>query len=252
MDDELKAIQADLDSVLDRLEKRFSLQEQDIDEYLGSALYHYVMRRKKPVPNNRPWGHFSAAFELVDGWERHRRIYFPEYLWQDLNSEERQATAYQTGPLQEAKAEFIYAIDVLMTAGRKDLPPPRKTLATLAPAFKRYLDCVDRYPGEWGLDQKDRHRLGIEKEHPFRHRSKLVNRKLYRQLELAWRACELRSSTPEQYSIGPALWEAVAAEFDVSVSDTTVSRAYYSEAGKLARREFERMENDGLSETNKN
>ncbi|XKF14309.1 hypothetical protein LL947_07170 [Halomonas sp. BLK-85] len=245
MDDELKAIQDDLDAVLERLEKYLGGDdEKEMREFAASVVYNRALYRGQKVQRlTEEYEHsllnaFLNTGSFLDtdsaGWARHRRVYFPEILWSDKKCEK----PYTIEKWQERKAEFMYAIQVVIDAHNQYLPVPRSAIETLKPSITRYLDYVDRYLGEWALDYKDKmheEKQGYVKD-PFMHPKggkTSVNRKLHKQMVLARDVWVMHVSDTQKYPIDDTLFSIVGEKYGCSPS--TVNKAYYSEHAKRAR-----------------
>tara|TARA_R110001583_G_scaffold113099_1_gene263471 strand:- start:18217 stop:18990 length:774 start_codon:yes stop_codon:yes gene_type:complete len=235
MDDELKAIQDDLDSVLERIEKQLGGDDEKAKkEFAASVVYNRALYRKEKVKKLTTEYEHSIfdSFVISDGWDRHRRVYFPEILWSDKECK----SPYTIEKWQEKKAEFMYAMQVVIDAYNRSLPVPRSAIETLRPSIVRYLDYVDRYPGEWALDYKDRRQEELEYKDPFMHPKKgetSINRKLHKQDALAREVWLLHKSDPKKYPIDESLFGIVGDRYGYHAS--TVNKAFYSEHAKRQR-----------------
>jgi len=240
MDDELKAIQDDLDSVLERIEKQLSGNDEKAKrEFAASVVYNRALYRDNVVKKLTTEYEHSIfdSFFSSDGWDRHRRVYFPEILWSDKECK----SPYTIEKWQEKKAEFMYALQVVIDAYNKCLPVPRSAIETLGPSITRYLDYVDRYPGEWALDYKDRILEELEYNDPFMHPKKgetSINRKLHKQMVLAREVWLMNQNDPQKYPLDENLFDIVGQKYGVSSS--TVNKAFYSKHAKRQRWWYER------------
>lgn len=252
MDDELKAIQDDLDSVLERIEKQFSGDDENAKrELAASVVYNRALYRGKTVKKLTTEYEHSIfdSFFIASGWDRHRRVYFPEILWSDKGCD----APYEVEQWQEKKAEFMYAMQLIIDAYSKSLPVPISAIQTLMPSITRYLDYVDRYLGEWALDYKDKRNeetQGYRKD-PFMHPKNgetIINRKRHKQIVLARDVWLMHVSDAKKYPIDDTLFGIVGERYGCSAS--TVNKAFYSEHAKRQRwwwdrnlREIERAKN---------
>ncbi|WP_146218739.1 hypothetical protein [Halomonas sp. LBP4] len=171
-DDELKAIQADLDSVLDRL---------------GDYLERQNSAARLLLDMEAPHGADTKA-EMLDTL----RLYLASTTGMTLDEAHSRATAEKGAACMERnrrvrehgaiKGKLLFAFEevsgkrydpALMGHSRYHLLQPEE-LATLAEMAARYLDRRDRYPGEYGKHDLLMHK-GKRDEYGLAKRQQAVN-----------------------------------------------------------------------------
>ncbi|WP_445011287.1 hypothetical protein [Vreelandella stevensii] len=210
MDDELKAIQADLDSVLHRLEAylakgeapQFSAIEchyESTGELLSSLVGTYTMQN---TATRRLDNALSATLGAIDSVERNRLA-----LAESFNSQKA--------------INFLSALDAIILAQRLSVPLRKKYMEALIQPIGRYKNQQDHYLGESS---------GLP-------RYKRINSNQEAKKHAAFLVYTLHKSDPEQYPLGPTTWESVSKS--VHLSPSTVRNAYYESSWPTAM-EFER------------
>lgn len=199
MDDELKAIQADLDSVLDRLAKylekgdapQFSAVDchyESIEELITAVIGAYTMHSNRSLGNA-----LGAVLSAIDSVERNRAVLAGRFR-------------------SERTASVLCALDAVTLAQRLNTPLRKKYMNALIDPIQRYQNQQDHYFGEKaGLPRFGR----INSNHETKKQAAFLVYMFHRQ-------------DPKQYPIGPATWERVGKT--VHLGPSSVRDAYYDSA----------------------
>jgi hypothetical protein len=201
MDDELKAIQADLDNILQRLEAyldrgdapQFSAIESHYEstkELSNSVVGTYAMQN---ASSRRLDNALAAALSAVDSVERNR-----SELTESFNSKKA--------------VNVLSALDAITLAQRLKVPLRKKYMDALISPIERYKNQQDHYLGE---------SAGLP-------RYKRVNSNQEAKKYAAFLVYTLHKGDPKQYPLGPITWESVGKS--VHLSPSTVRNAYYESA----------------------
>ena len=139
MDDELKAIQDDLNSVLERLVGHLegASEQEEQDERLANLLYYFALNREEWRENT-----LEIALAQDDGRE---------------DAEKRRQLNFQAEH-GEHKGSLMAALETISIKHKVKSAVPRWALETLSDPVGRYIRNVDRYLGEYGSEDLLRHR----------------------------------------------------------------------------------------------
>ncbi|MGP5189674.1 hypothetical protein [Vreelandella alkaliphila] len=127
MNDELKAIQADLEAVLDRLENHL-IGHDDSNEEMAVVLYSYVIG-----------GRAKKGSRQLGG----------SILLNDTVYRAQQSSQYRNEK-EGLKGRIVAALSEVDRARSMRVPLSRWAIETLACASDRYVRKIDRYLGEFG------------------------------------------------------------------------------------------------------
>lgn len=197
--DELMRIQADLDSVIDRLEELTSKKEDEAREYIGASLYAYAMRRGT-VNNCGIEYDLSLAMTLPGMTEFGRDGVYDAFLYGDA-PDYREYVEYESRRLrarvenktfdiqgatapnspdeptseQKDKADFMWALRSILKASDYDVPPPKKSIGLVYWPVLRYLQRYDKYIGEFWTKKRFEHPTKtLDRTHPRRWMAALM------------------------------------------------------------------------------
>lgn len=217
MDDELKAIQDDLDSVLERLADYMGNESQkieDIDprtyskEDAARAALRYLAVEDSTLEDVIRGGFFSEK-RLKEG----------------------PSEATILGEYADHEGEVSTLIEALCALQEWLISawvPESRHMDTLAQAVNDWSSKDGRFIGEsMGLELTPRRQID-----PRRDEKREAIAKVW----------AIHKIDPETYPIGEALFELVGEQFGMAAR--TVSRAYYSEDGRFGRNFFEEVSND--------
>ncbi|WP_445000015.1 hypothetical protein [Halomonas mongoliensis] len=215
MDDELKAIQADLESVLDRLAEYLSSDKLIFDEGIPAH------------PSDREdAARVALRYVATDGDTLEESIHYARYvrLQTVFPSSTRLGEPLPTGAPSEL-AELMEALGALESWLRNQWPLEDNHLETLALAV-----------GAWS--NKECEFIGESAGLSLTPKRQVDRRKLARE-SAAWEAFMLHKSDPQAHPVDEQLFEQIGKPYGMSAR--TVSRAYYAKKTRLWREAFERL-----------